>query len=102
MRIKYLQLSKPLNIPGQGGPKKISANGLDGAYVGMVKTITRDDVGYILHIAGGANRGYYHVPFVHVDHAGLIEDLPRPEDKPPTPEETSKPQTRKAKAPVAG
>ncbi len=76
MKIKYLQLKGKLNIPGMSGSQlnagsKVTANGLDGAYNGACKTIVQTRGGYILHVAGGQHRGFYHVPDSNVDHAGV-------------------------------
>lgn len=75
MRIKYLQLLKKLNIPGVSGSgvtasNRISANGLDGSYNGMCKTIMPHGTGFILHVSGGPHLGFYEVPAYAVDHVG--------------------------------
>lgn len=70
MKIRFLQLHKPLNLPGPGSSTRWSANGRDGLYAGQVKYIRRDAVGYWMFIPAGLNQGWLHVPFTDVQYAG--------------------------------
>lgn len=75
MKIKYIQLHKRLNIPGVvgtgvGAANRISANGLDGSFNGACKVIVPFGSGYLLHVAGGPNAGFFEVPSHSVDHVG--------------------------------
>jgi hypothetical protein len=72
MKIRYLQLHKNLNLPGQPAQlKKLNANGLDREMNGAVRQIVRAPHGFIIEIPAGHHKGFYEIPAESVEHARL-------------------------------
>ena len=68
VKIDYITTHEPVSLPGPGTSKRWHVNSKigSGTYAGQVKSIERDESGYWLEVGGGANAGYYHVPFQNV------------------------------------
>lgn len=74
MKIRYLQMKNPINIPGQGTPPKWSNTGTEAPHKGQCKNIVQVPDGFLLELAAKPHAGIYFIPQQNVDHAGVEID----------------------------
>ena len=78
MKVRYIILKQPLQVPGCGSSKKWTANGQDGNYVNAVKTITETTEGVTFRLTVGAHRGEYLIPWHEI---AMVSYADEPGDK---------------------